>query len=239
MVRLPASKSPCNSSNVPVERGRRESKSAASAFRVQSAGSGNNALRASARECSFRRCSASAGRHARDVRKGRSLRQTPSTMKLEMDASAAKGFYDLGSANLSLARGGVYVGEPWRSERAVPALTPTPNPARRRSRAACSVRITASSISRPSTPGSPARGERSVLLLHSARVSLAASPGIRWIARLVDRRPHHAALAHLRRRCTRRHRHRPSWSRSTRKPSGPRLSQAVRVSPGRPRSAAC
>jgi hypothetical protein len=98
------SKSPCDGGNIRLSEAE-ASKSAASAFRVQSAGT-EITLYALAPAVQFPKTLAGADRTLVIRRVDRSGERH--AIKLD-DASAAKGFYDLGKANLSLARGGIYV----------------------------------------------------------------------------------------------------------------------------------
>jgi hypothetical protein len=98
------SKSPCDGGNIRLSEAE-ASKSAASAFRVQSA-EREITLYAQAPAVQFPKMLASADRTLVIRRVDRSGERH--TIKLD-DASAAKGFYDFGKTKLSLARGGVYV----------------------------------------------------------------------------------------------------------------------------------
>ena len=97
------SKSPCDGGNIRLSEAE-ASKSAASAFRVQSADT-EITLYAQAPAVAFPKMLASADRTLVIRRVDRPGERH--AIKLD-DASAAKGFYDLAKANLSLARGGVY-----------------------------------------------------------------------------------------------------------------------------------
>ncbi|MFZ3354918.1 MAG: hypothetical protein WA268_29175 [Xanthobacteraceae bacterium] len=98
------SKSPCDGGNIRLSAAE-ANKSAASAFRVQSAGT-EITLYAQAPAVQFPKTLPGADRTLVIRRVDRSGERH--AIKLN-DASAAKGFYDLGKADLSLARGGIYV----------------------------------------------------------------------------------------------------------------------------------
>jgi hypothetical protein len=98
------SKSPCDGGNVRLSEAE-ASKSAASAFRVQSAGT-EITLYAVAPAVQFPKMLASADRTLVIRRVDRPGERH--AIKIDA-ASAAKGFYDLAKADLSLARGGLYM----------------------------------------------------------------------------------------------------------------------------------